>query len=717
MPVNKKFRKKVREALDSKPLRSALGNFARAYPQARETAYEGIDFESLREAIETIKINAAENVEALAQRFEQKVTEQGGKFYRAADGEASASIIKKIARQHNAALCVKSKSMASEEIHLNHRLKDILKVVETDLGEWIIQQIDERPSHMVMPAIHLSREECAEIFSNVLGTEVKPDIPRMVKLARQILRAEFLVADIGITGCNIAVAETGTMVIFTNEGNGRLTATLPPVHIVLLGYEKLVSRFKDIGPLANALPRSATCQFMTSYVTMISGPCPTFKGLGNDEVVQKELHVILLDNGRLQLLKDPVFKTIGQCIRCASCLNVCPVYGLVGGQVYGDIYSGGIGALLTAFLRSPQHAEKIQELCLNCGKCREFCPAKINIPELILELRSSIRKKIPPPFLNKTIIDHLLHHKRMVDISMKIGAPAIRYLRRLPVPPPAPQSFNKICKNLKQEIKQHPDQEGKKGTIAFFYGCLIDYFYPEIGESMVRLLNRSGYRVVFPDQSCCGAPAVYTGLEKSAKKMAGKNLQQLSTDVDTYDYIVTACPTGTVMLTKHWQHLFENDPEIFHCTEMVAEKTVDFIRLIHMLQKQGLLYGKRTSSAKEIKVTYHYSCHLKRDSGIDAEPREVVSAIPGVQWIEMDEADRCCGFAGTYSMKLPEISSQLLKQKIENIEKSGAEILLVDCPGCLTWLRHGLETANSNIRVLHTAVFLAEGLSRDTKSF
>jgi Fe-S oxidoreductase len=216
--------------------------------------------------------------------------------------------------------------------------------------------------------------------------------------------------------------------------------------------------------------------------------------------------------------------------------------------------------------------------------------------------------------------------------------------------------------------------------------------------------------VVFPEQNCCGAPAVYTGLEKSAKKMARKNLQQFSTDGDTYDYIVTACPTGTVMLKKHWPHLFrdDRDAEILQQAETAAEKTFDFIRLIHMLQQQGLFQKKPSDGGKEIKVTYHYSCHLKRDSGIEAEPREVVSAIPGMQWIEMDEADRCCGFAGTYSMKLPEISSELLKRKIENIEKSGAEILLVDCPGCLTWLRHGLAAAKSTIRVLHTAVFLAE---------
>jgi Fe-S oxidoreductase len=522
----------------------------------------------------------------------------------------------------------------------------------------------------------------------------------MVKLARQILRAEFLAADIGITGCNIAVAETGTIVIFTNEGNGRLTTTLPPVHIVVLGYEKLVPQFKDIAPLAAAIPRSATCQYLTSYVTMISAPSDTFKGPNQEDIVPKELHVILLDNGRLELLTNPVFKNIGQCIRCASCLNVCPVYGLVGGQVFGHVYAGGIGTLLTAFLSSPEDAEKIQELCLNCGKCRQTCPGKIDIPGLILEMRSDIRSQIPPPFLHRMAIEKVLPHKKTFDISLKAAAPGMRFFSDLPSP--APKTFRSVFKTIKQEIPQ------PKGTTAFFYGCLIDYVYPEIGYSIVFLLNQAGYRVVLPEQICCGAPAIYMGLEKSAKKMAEENLVHLADNSANYDYIVTACPTGTVMLNKHWQHRLKNKPTALAKAETVADKTINFIQLIDILQKQDAFPTESRYPANEINITYHYSCHLKRECGIETQPREVLSGIPGVKWIEMNEADRCCGFAGSYSMKLPEISAELLERKIKNIEKSGAEIVVVDCPGCLLWLKRGLEKAKSKIQVLHSAVFLAQ---------
>jgi len=700
MPVNKKFRKKIQNALDNTALRTALDNFAQSYPQARENAYQGIDFKRLRDQIQQIKTTAIENIQELARQFEEKVTQRGGKVYRAADGQEVTDIIKEIARQRNARLCVKSKSMATEEIHLNHRLKDVLKVVETDLGEWIIQQIDERPSHMVMPAIHLTKEKCADIFSKAVGEKVQPDIPHMVKLARQILRAEFLAADIGITGCNIAAAETGTMVIFTNEGNGRLTTTLPPVHIVVLGYEKLVHKFKDIAPLAAAIPRSATCQYLTSYVTMISAPSDTFQAPNQDDIVAKELHVILLDNGRLELLTNPVFKNIGQCIRCASCLNVCPVYGLVGGQVYGHVYAGGIGTLLTAFLSSPEDAEKIQELCLNCGNCRETCPGKIDIPGLILEMRSRVRSQIPPPFLHRMAIEKVLPHKKIVDFSLKAAAPGMRFFNEFSSP--APKTFRSVFKSIKQETLQ------QKGTMAFFYGCLIDYVYPEIGAAIVSLLNQAGYRVILLEQICCGAPAIYMGLEKSAKKMAEKNLVHLAENAANYDFIVTACPTGTVMLQKHWQYQCKDDPPFLAKAKTVADKTINFIHLMDILQKQDAFLTGYLLAAKEINITYHYSCHLKRECELETQPRDVLSAIPGVNWIEMDEADRCCGFAGSYSMKLPEISSELLKRKIKNIEKSGAEIVVVDCPGCLLWIKRGLEKARSKIQVLHSAVFLAQ---------
>ncbi|MCK4764953.1 MAG: lactate utilization protein, partial [Candidatus Aminicenantes bacterium] len=297
--MKKSFRKKIKQALDNSSLRNALENLGATYPQARAKAYEGVDFEALRSEVEQVKENAIANIESLADTFEEKVRGNGGVFHRAADGREVIEIIKAIAGKRSTAgvgesskkvgfspptseerrviTCVKSKSMTSEEIELNEGLEDMMAVVETDLGEWIIQQVAEKPSHIVMPAIHLTKEKCAEIFSKAVGYKVEPDIPRMVNLARRILRDHFLKADIGISGCNIAAAQTGTMVIFTNEGNARLTSTLPPVHIVLLGYEKLVPKFKDIAATVNVLPKSATGQVITSYITMISGPAETLE--------------------------------------------------------------------------------------------------------------------------------------------------------------------------------------------------------------------------------------------------------------------------------------------------------------------------------------------------------------------------------------------------------------------------------------------------------
>jgi iron-sulfur cluster protein len=706
MPVNRPFRKKIRNALKNEALQKALGNFADAYPGARETAYRGVDFEKLREEIVAVKSHAIDHIETLSRRFEEKVRQRGGRVHRAANGKDVAAIIKEIAKNRNARLCVKSKSMATEEIHLNRLLEEALRVVETDLGEWIVQQIDERPSHMVMPAIHLSREECAKIFSDATGSEVEPDIPHMVKLARKLLRREFLAADIGITGCNIAVAETGTMVILTNEGNGRLTATLPPVHIVLMGYEKLIAQFKDIAPLVSAIPRSATCQPITSYVTMISAPCDTYKNTEDEETVPKELHVILLDNGRLELLKDPEFKQIGHCIRCASCLNVCPAYELVGGQVYGEVYSGGIGSLLTGFLSSHKSAEKIQELCLGCGKCLDYCPAGIDIPGLILKMRSRIRSKIPPPFLHRLVMNKVLPNKKLLDVSVKAARPAGKLIRRLPETAKIPFSAGL------EAIGQRLPAGLFKGTVAFYYGCMIDYVYPEIGRAVVAVLNRAGYRVTFPEQKCCGAPSLYTGLEKSAARMAKEHLELWRRGIEHYTYIVTACPTCSVVLKKQWPRLLKDEPGLAARAELVAQKTIDFIQLVHQLESEDpfledvLTQGNR----RPITVTYHDSCHLKWELGHHKAPRVVLSSAPGVEWIEMPESDRCCGFAGTYSIKLPEISGQLLNRKIENIKKSRANVVLTDCPGCLLSLKTGLEKEKSKILAQHSAVFLAKRL-------
>src|SRR5512139_1812249 len=251
---------------------------------------------------------------------------------------------------------------------------------------------------MVLPAIHMTKEEVADLFSKEVHERLSTDIPRLVKVARNELRGKFLEADMGISGANIAVAETGSIVLVTNEGNARLVTTLPKIHVAIIGLEKLVASFADIAPILTALPKSATAQLMTSYVSIITGPTPTTDG------TMKELHIILMDNRRTEMSQDPKFKQALQCIRCGSCLNVCPVFRLVGGHVFGHIYTGGIGTILTAWFNELKTTEDIQGLCIGCGKCREICPGKIDIPGLILEIRRRMASKEGLPFIYRSAL-------------------------------------------------------------------------------------------------------------------------------------------------------------------------------------------------------------------------------------------------------------------------------------------------------------------------
>ena len=292
-------------------------------------------------------------------------------MFRTGSPEAVKEYILNLARERGVKSVVKSKSMASEEIHLNPYLEKAgIAVKETDLGEWIIQLAGQTPSHMVLPAIHMTKEEVAELFSKEVNERLSSDIPRLVKVAREQMREKFLAADMGISGANIAVAETGSIVLVTNEGNARLVTTLPKIHVAIVGLEKLVEKFDDIGPILTALPKSATAQLLTSYVSIITGPTPVTDG------TQKELHIILMDNRRTEMSNDPKFKQALQCIRCGSCLNVCPVFRLVGGHVFGKVYTGGIGTILTAWFDELKKSEEIQGLCIQCGNCKQVCPGK-----------------------------------------------------------------------------------------------------------------------------------------------------------------------------------------------------------------------------------------------------------------------------------------------------------------------------------------------------
>ncbi|MDP4126363.1 MAG: LUD domain-containing protein, partial [Bacillota bacterium] len=516
--ADNQFKHKIGEALGNNVLRGALGRFGDAYSIAREKAYEGYNFNLIRENIAEVKSYAASHLDDMLNQFEKEASARGAKVYRATTGEDAKKYILELAKRLGVKRIVKSKSMATEEILLNKTLlAEGMDVQETDLGEWIVQLAGQHPSHMVMPAIHMTKEEVADTFTNHLNRLNEPEISELVKTARVELRKKFLEADMGISGANMAVAETGTLIMLTNEGNARLTSTLPPVHVYLVGIEKLVPKFEDATHILQALPRSATGQQITSYVSMVTGSTPVY--LADGTIKDKEFHIILMDNGRRKMYSDDKFKKTFQCIRCASCLNVCPAFQLVGGHVYGHIYTGGIGTILTNFLNSEKDAQNPQNLCLQCGKCSEVCPGKLDIPEMILEMRNRMGEREGLPFTQKFALDIVSNRKlfhsllRIASVAQRPftkGQPVIRHLPmflsgltdKKSLPAVAEVPFRDIFKNIKQEVKN------LKGTIAFYSGCLIDFVYPKIGEGVISALNEKGYKVVFPEgQTCCGAPA------------------------------------------------------------------------------------------------------------------------------------------------------------------------------------------------------------------
>ncbi len=711
--MEQEFKHSIDRALHNANLTGALGKFSEAWRANRAKIYEGIDFEELRTRIAERKGYAADHLQELSDLFQKNAEAKGAKVFRSNDPEKVRAYILQVARDNNVRTVVKSKSMASEEIHLNSYLEKAgLQVKETDLGEWIIQLAGQTPSHMVMPAIHMTKEEVSDLFSKEVHERLSTDIPRLVKVARDELRSKFLEADMGISGANIAVAETGSILTVTNEGNARLVTTLPRVHVAIIGIEKLVASFADIAPILKALPRSATAQMLTSYVTIITGQTP------NTDGSNKELHIVLMDNKRSEMAADPMFKEALQCIRCASCLNICPIFRLVGGHVFGKVYTGGIGTILTAWHDNLKSSEDIQGLCIQCGACKDVCPSKIDIPGLILEIRRRLVKDQGLPMLHKSIYtvvnNRRLFHTmlRAASVAGKPFSKGSKFIRHLPLflaDLTDGRSLPAIAaKPLRDTIKKIKQPAGLKERAVFYAGCLIDFAYPEMGEALVRILNKGGIEVVFPDdQTCCGAPARYSGAYEVAAKNAADNIEALL--AERADYVVSACPTCTVALDHEFIATFQSlgqSKNMARARELSA-KVIDFSTLVKKLVDEGRLTLKEGETLG--KITYHDSCHLKRTMHAEKPPRELLTKA-GYELTEMFECDICCGMGGSYSLKLPEVSAPILQRKLKNIKDTGAPVVAMDCPGCVMQIRGGMDQDGAPVQVRHTVELLAERL-------
>ena len=386
-PTSHAFKESAHRALGDRNLQAALGILKRDFPGRRAAAVARLpEFEQLRDEGRDIKNHALANLDLYLEIFERNVTALGGKVHWAADAAEARDQILAICRAAGAKTVSKGKSMIAEEIALNDHLeKNGIEPIETDLGEYIIQLRHETPSHIIGPAIHLVKEQVAETF-RAAHTQLDPARPlseprQLCDEARALLRPKFLAADVGITGANFLVAETGSSIIVTNEGNGDLTQNLTRVHIVLASLEKIVPTLEDAATLLRLLARSATGQEFSTYTTVSSGPRRT-----GDADGPEEYHVVLLDNGRSAMLGTE-FQDILRCIRCGACFNHCPVYGAVGGHAYGWVYGGPMGSVLTPQLVGVKEAGNLPNASSFCGRCESVCPVRIPLPKMMRHWR------------------------------------------------------------------------------------------------------------------------------------------------------------------------------------------------------------------------------------------------------------------------------------------------------------------------------------------
>lgn len=384
------FDENAKAALADSQLRGALRNATSLFGQRRLAAARSLpNWEDLRSHARAIKDEVLLHLDTYLEAFVSKAQQRGAQIHWARDAAEANAIICRLTLERGARTIVKSKSMTTEETHLNAALEKAgMQVVETDLGEYIIQLAEETPSHIIVPAIHKTKKQIAELFTSELGIPPTDDVAQLTSTARATLRDRFAAADVGISGVNFGIAETGTILILENEGNIRLTTSLPRVHIAVMGIEKILPTFDDIDVFLKLLPRSGTGQRLTTYQSLITGTKRRPEDEGPDE-----LHIVLLDNGRSRMLAHPVTRQSLACIRCGACLNACPVYQQIGGHAYGSVYPGPIGAVITPQLMGLEKTAQLPYASSLCGACREVCPVKIDIPRLLLHLRSEITEK------------------------------------------------------------------------------------------------------------------------------------------------------------------------------------------------------------------------------------------------------------------------------------------------------------------------------------
>lgn len=698
---DKTLKERINGALNNKDLQKGLEKSVKNFKAHRKEALEGLDFKVIQKEIKSIKEKNLKQLDSNVEKFKKNCDKSGIIFLETQDKTDTCNKILEIIQKHGGKKVVKGKSLVTDEIDLNDFLESKgIKSIETDLGEWLIQLAGEKPSHITAPAIHMTKERIANLLNEKFDANLPPDPKKITTFARKKLRQEFIEADIGITGANILVAETGSVVIVTNEGNGRLVSTLPNVHIVLTTHEKFVETMEEAIKILNILPKSSVGQIITSYVSIISGPSKTAD-------IEKELvfgvhgpefvYVIVMDNGRKALLKNNDFNEVLNCIKCGACLGMCPVYQAVGGHVFGRHYIGGVGAVLTAFIENFDATEDMTKLCAGCGICQNICPANIDIPSMILKLKEYLYANRKVSLSKEMIVKGLFSNKGIFETSLsaaslfnKVVFGNKEYIESLPGPLANLTSFrtlpnfaDKTFAQIVKEKKLITPFDKTKDSHVFFTGCLAEKFYPKVALKAVELLQSLGYNVIYPEsQTCCGIPALYSGDVNAYEKFITENKEVFNQYNDlNVKSIFTICPS---------------------CTKGIADKNL--LKEINVYDFSKLLF--HIAEHKDLKVrniegiTYHPSCHYAKDDQFITYTHKLLNKLYSNSFVEYYDMYSCCGAAGSYAIEFPQVSEKILEKKINNILASGAKNVVIDCPGCMMQIQGYINKNNIALKTL-----------------
>jgi iron-sulfur cluster protein len=675
-------------------------------------------FADLRHRLARVKDDVIRNLDHYVAEFRRNAEANGVVVYEARDAADANRYVVELARRHGVTRAIKVKSMVSEETHLNHALEVAgVHPVETDFGEWIAQLDDDRPGHMISPIAHKNRYEVGAIISRGTGVEVSgDDIAELAAVARRQIRQEFLGAEMGISGANALIASTGALMLITNEGNGRLVTSLPKLHVAIAGAEKLVPDMAAAMLQNRVLARSGTGQSQTVYQTFLSGP----------DRPDREVHVVLLDNGRSKMRADPEFAAALRCIRCGACANVCPPYSLVSGHAFGYIYAGAIGLVTTPFHHGLENDADAQSLCLQCNACATVCPVEIPLPRQILDVRRRTVDAFDAPPYKRAMLS-IWREPRLFDRLGRFGAllagplatehpihgrlltraplPAVHAWRTAPAPSPRPA----------RDTLRPPDpartgpfaRSGARGlTVAYFVQCLTDRLYPEMAQAAVDVLAACGARVVVPEaQHCCGLICDDAGDRDGARRLARQTIETL--EGVAAHWIVTHAASCAIAVRHDFPHLFADEPGWEERARRLAGRTLD---LTTFLTRVADLPTGAFASLPRHPVTLHNFCASNNVLKLDDEPRRIIRDVLGLELREMDEAGVCCGFGGSFTLDHPRVSRLVVERKLANIDRTGAPVVVTDNPGCIGHLRGAMHASDRATRVLHIAELIAQRL-------